>query len=62
MKQHLAVTLLAVIVTSNSLAQLCNKAPTTGSYKEVCITTDKLDADNCPLISAIIRPSRGNFQ
>ncbi len=62
MKQHLAVTLLAVIVTSNSLAQQCNKAPTTGSYKEVCITTDKLDADNCPLISAIIRPSRGNFQ
>lgn len=49
MKRYLAIAVLAAIVSSSSFAQY--KAPTTGSSKEYRITTNKTDADNCPLIS-----------
>lgn len=49
MKMKLAVAVLAGAVCTGSFAQY--KAPTTGLSKEYKITTDKRDADNCPLIS-----------
>ena len=49
MKTNFAVAVLAGVICTSSFAQ--HKAPTTGSSKEYQITTNKTDADNCPLIS-----------
>ena len=49
MKRNIAFAVLAAIVSANSYAEY--KAPTTGSSKDYRITTNKTDADNCPLIS-----------
>ena len=49
MKVLLSILVLAGIVSSNSFAQYT--APTTGFTKQYTISTHKIDADKCPLIS-----------
>lgn len=49
MKRRLALAVVAAIVSSSSFAQY--KAPTTGLSKDYKVSTNKTDADNCPLIS-----------